>query len=351
MKKTFIFYLGLCAAGVMQAQEAQDEKRIWISESQYFTSSVNNNGEAIGYVDQVSPYEIWIPQMGERIEIGGISAGNGIGGLGRFSDDGNLISGVRYNDNIRIESAWTKYSLEDNSYRINAFALPSNTNLLAIGSSKDKQTAIVLRSTNQGKTWKPFSLAVTNIGETGAGQKVKGGLECICCLSWAKGLAGGHNGAMYDFNPGNGMFTQIDIHPAGNTDEVKTFWAIDFLDIEANYVKPYGVFGLELADGTGAVWYTEDGADTFEAATGVNGVPVCITHNGNNYFMTTRNGMIQKSTDYGKTWQTVYELGGGISPWSLDNGSPMEEIRFSDENNGIATGVGCIYVTADGGDT
>lgn len=108
---------------------------------------------------------------------------------------------------------------------------------------------------------------------------------------------------------------------------------------------------MNLADGTGAVWYSEDNANTFSEAIGVKGVPVCITHNGDTYFMTTRDGVIQKSADYGKTWQTVFELSGGISPFSLDNGSPLEGIRFSDENNGIATGVGCIYVTADGGDT
>lgn len=351
MKKTFIFYLGLCAAGVMQAQETQDEKRIWVSEWQYYTSSVNNNGEAIGFVDQCSPYEIWIPQMGERIEIGGISAGNGIGGLGSFSDDGRLVSGVRYNENVKTEAAWQTYSLEDNTYRINNIVSPTATDMLAIGSSADGQTSVVLQSTNQGKTWKIPSLGVVNLNTTEADQQLLGGLECICCLNFGKGFAGGQNGVMYNLKPGNLSFTQIDIHPEGNTDEVKTFWAIDFLDIEyVEYTKNYGVFGLELADGTGKVWYTEDNTTTFHEATGVDGIPVSITHNGNDYFMTTRNGVIQKSSDYGKTWQTVYQLGGGIS-WSLDNGSPMEEIRFSDSDNGIVTGVGCIYVTADGGAT
>lgn len=62
-------------------------------------------------------------------------------------------------------------------------------------------------------------------------------------------------------------------------------------------IAQYGVLGLELADGSGAVWYTTDGATSFNAASGVGGVPVYITSVGEKYFMVTRNGLIQKSED------------------------------------------------------
>lgn len=78
---------------------------------------------------------------------------------------------------------------------------------------------------------------------------------------------------------------------------------MDFIPVEENYRYKYGVLGMKLEDGTGAVWYSTDASETFEVATGVKGVPVSFCHVGQIYFMVTDNGFIQKSEDYGKHGQ------------------------------------------------
>lgn len=87
---------GLCGGCAAFAQSSDDGKKAWFTETQYYSSGVNNEGQAIIFVDQCKPYEIWTPKTGEIKTIGGISAGNGIGGLGRYSDDGARISAVMY---------------------------------------------------------------------------------------------------------------------------------------------------------------------------------------------------------------------------------------------------------------
>ena len=116
-------------------------------------------------------------------------------------------------------------------------------------------------------------------------------------------------------------------------------------------IAQYGVLGLELADGSGAVWYTTDAVESFNEASGVGGVPVYITSVGEKYFMVTRNGLIQKSEDYGATWTTVLNTGASQSPWADGDAPLFNRIRFADEQNGMALGTGVVYTTTDGGAT
>ena len=63
---------------------------------------MNNEGQAIIFSAQCMPYEIWTPKTGKIETIGGMSAGNGVGGLGRYSDDGTKIAAVMYSDEIKV---------------------------------------------------------------------------------------------------------------------------------------------------------------------------------------------------------------------------------------------------------
>lgn len=344
--------MALCGtAASALAQENETSQRAWFTDIQSFASSVNNDGQAIIYKDQTRPYEIWNPRTGERTEIGGAAAGNGIGGIGSFSDDGSLVSAVRYSDAIKVSTAWEKSVFEDMAINFHELISPSQNTVYAIGSSDDGQTGFIMRSTNNGKNWQKPSIAVNNTGSSTVTDGWLGGIECMAWMNWTQAFVGGHNGAFYYGKTAGSSFSQVDPHPAGNTDEVKTYWAMDFMDTEVNYNKVYGAIGIELADGTGAVWYTTDAMESTKAASGVAGVPAYITHVGETYFMVTRNGHIQKSEDYGATWKDVFVLNAGPSPWDAD-GTPMfSRIKFADSQNGMALATGAVYVTADGGYT
>lgn len=353
MKKHFLL-IALCGTfTVAWAQNEEIGQSAWFTESQYFSSSVNNEGEAIVFKNQMQPYEIWNPRTGERTEIGGTAAGNGVGGLGTFSDDGSLVSAVRYSDAINVSTAWEKSVFEDVAYNYHEFSrsIPTSTTIYAIGSSSDGQKGFVMQSANNGKTWKKGSIDVNNTGQSTVTDGWNGGLECIAWMNWAQSFIGGHNGAFYYGKTGGRSYEQVDPHPAGNTDEVATYWAMDFMDTEVDYNKIYGAIGLELADGTGAVWYTTDAMESTKEATGVAGVPAYITHVGETYFMVTRNGHIQKSEDHGATWKDVFVLNAGPSPWSEGDAPMFSRIRFADARYGMALSTGAVYVTTDGGET
>lgn len=344
---------GLCGGCAAFAQSGDDGMKAWFTETQYYSSGVNNEGQAIIFDDQCKPYEIWTPMTGEIKTIGGVSAGNGVGGLGRYSDNGSRIAAVMYSDNINVFSEWVKTILKDIDFNFSELSSPSGSIIFAIGTSNDKQTGYMAQTTNNGKVWKKSNIAVVN-NDGGSGNQIqdwKGGLRFISWQSPYEGFTGGYNGCFYYTKNTGSSWSEVDPHPAGNTDKVDVYCAMDFIPVEENYLYKYGVLGLKLEDGTGAVWYSTDAVESFEVATGVKGVPVSFCHVGNVYFMVTDNGFIQKSEDYGKTWTTVYEAGASVNPYSDENRQVFNRIRFADENNGMALGVGSIYITTDGGAT
>lgn len=342
MKKSLLFIAlcGTCAA--VWAQDGNTGKKAWFTETQYVPSSVNNNGEAIIYDNQSAPYEIWNPITDKRTVIGGVAAGNGVGGLGRFSEDGKKVAAVMYSEEIKLPTVWEKYDGgTDYNYHEFTSRTAGGSTVYALGCSDDGKKGFIMKSVNYGKKWSKGKIYVKNHGETAVEDDWAAGLECMAWQSSKYVYIGGHNGVFYSSRSGENSFELADLHPEGNTDKVETYWTINFLDIEENYLKRYGAIGLELAGGTGAVWYTDDCAEKFKVAAGVAGVPVCITHIGNVYFMTTRNGHIQKSEDYGATWTDVY----------VADGSELGKVRFADDKNGVVVSKGLIYVTTDGGAT
>lgn len=343
---------GLCGGCAAFAQSGDDGKKAWFTEGEYYSSGVNNEGQAIVFAGQCKPYEIWTPKTGEVKTIGGTSAGSGIGGLGRYSDDGTKVAAVMYSDEIKVTTNWSEVKIDGFDFNFHELSkVPVGINMFAIGSSADGQTGYMIKNVDNGKTWRKCNIGVTNIGEDPEEQVWKGGLEFIAWQTWNIGITGGHNACFYYTVDGGSSWTEVDPHPAGNTDKVDTYSAMYFIPVDGYDLSQYGVLGLKLADGTGAVWYSTDAVESFEVATGVKGVPVGFCNVGNVYFMVTDNGFIQKSEDYGKTWTTVYEAGASVNPYSDENTQVFNRIRFADENNGMALGVGSIYITTDGGAT
>lgn len=356
MKKIFLLALaGVCGAGAAMAQSTNQEQRVWFTDIEYSTTGVTNDGMAVMFQTWNTPYVIWNPRTGEMNEIGGVGPGNNVGGAGRFSDDAKTVSAVMRSEDIEVSTEWGKTVIDAaQGYTVRAISCcPENSDLLfAIATSGDNQKSLFFQSWNNGQTWQGNFTAIVpdpSVAESYT-DGWEGGIEC---LGWAASympVAGGHNGAFY-ISPNRGnQFNRVDPHPAGNTDEVDTYWCMDFLpETIDGYIAKYGVIGLELSDGTGAVWYSEDGIDTFNEASGVEGVPMSIAHAGTKYLLATDNGLIQKSEDYGKTWTKVFEQV-VLNPCAADDAPLFTAIKFADDKHGIALAKGAVYVSLDGGE-
>ena len=93
MNRTTLFSVAAlaCAAGSASAQ-------FWTIDPQFALSEgISNNGIVSGSgVDAGGSYFMW-SQSGGLVNIGGVSAGNGVGGQATVSNDGSYIAGTRYN--------------------------------------------------------------------------------------------------------------------------------------------------------------------------------------------------------------------------------------------------------------
>lgn len=346
MSKLLFTFPLLTFAATVSAQVS--EKGAWVSQEQYGATGVTNEGIAVVSGDQNSPRYLWNPFTDEYTYIGGISAGNGVGGVGRISENGKYVVSTQEFDRIEIPNDWeaTDLSMVVGEMDFTRLVLPmaSKNGLFALGSSPDRTKGWILSTVNGGKTWKANDAIPPTEGF--------GGLICMGFRTLRRGHAAGYDGCFYSTTNGGVSWYAEDPHPADNTDEVYAYRVIDFtMDQPGGAGMPLaGIIGLELADHTGAVWYTEDFSN-YSVAEGVKGIPMYGTHIGTTYFIVTDNGYIQKSVDNGKTWTSVLEPQTGPSPWSSDAPAFRRITFVSDGNIGFAVGNGGIYVTRDSGDT
>lgn len=334
MKKRFTLLLALGLAG-----SASLHAQLYITDGRIDLTSVANDGRAVGSPDQNMPFYVWNPMENTYTEIGGISAGNGIGGVARFSADGKLISASMPCDSIPVSTAWGKADYADYAnFVFRDISYASDYMLYAVGEDAAGNSGIILRSSNNGVTWKRNDYIV---GAAETNNLPEAGIVSCAAAGYSKIFAGGHNGILY-MSTGSASWSPVDDHPEGDNTEVDTYTAMDFIPLAPGTYARYGVIGMQLKDGSGAAWYTVDSAKTFKAATGVAGVPVSIAHAGDAFFLVTNNGCIQKSSDHGQTWTTVF---------TLANGDPFFRIRFANADKGIATTYNVVYITRDGGET
>lgn len=294
-------------------------------------SGVSNEGIVAGSYGQAAPYFLWNPETGTKKEIGGISAGNGYGGNAKFSADGKYLSGTMVSE-IVISTDWKKTTLLERDYTITDMCYPTASMDMGFAVAKsptDNTKGAFLKTTDGGLSW--YDVA----------DKVNVGLEAVCFLNDKVGLIGGRN-AYFAYTTAQGReWNPMTPRPADNEDNVVAYRTIDFI-----HEEPYfGVVGAELADGKFAVYQSPDGAETWQVATGVKGIPNHITHVGGVFFMGTQDGRIQKSVDNGLTWTEVFKTGG-----FLQYGGPIFKIRFVDDKTGIAlSDLGLVYRTTNGG--
>lgn len=352
-KKTILIFSTMAAGMILTAQA---EERAWyISEPKTSATSVTNEGLAVFAGEQNTPFNIWNPRTGEVKEIGGISAGQGIGGCAAFSLDGSLISAPAYNVAFPLPPAnWEENSSEvAKDFHFNAVTEVINTEVRecwAVGSNADNTKGYLLRSLDGGKTWlaREDNQVVCDLQWNQVGWHT--GLNDLCMWSYF-GFFAGTAGTAYYKNTRGSIF-EFDPKPAYVEKNVKTYWTVDGLDeVSNNLEAKYAVFGCELVDGTGAVWYTEDSGETWDEGGDVMGIPSDICHFGDTYYMVTTNGYIQKSEDHGIIWTVLLNAADTDIINIPKDGVAFTSIAFGDADNGMAVGPGYVIVTTDGGKT
>ena len=117
-------------------------------------TNVTNEGVAVGYNDQNCPFYIWDAVNGTMKLIGGISAGQGVGGNPSFPDNGKCVAAPMQSDKINVYTSWIQADFADMApYTISQMCYMSDYNLYAIGNKPDGSGGFVFKSTNNGLSW------------------------------------------------------------------------------------------------------------------------------------------------------------------------------------------------------
>ncbi|PKP25155.1 MAG: hypothetical protein CVU03_09085 [Bacteroidetes bacterium HGW-Bacteroidetes-2] len=287
------------------------------------TTGVSNQGVVSGYEAFAGPYFLWNANNNTTQEIGGAAPGNGVGGKAIFSNDGNLISGSTFITSP-VTPEWERTVLSDYSYIFKGIEFPIDG--FGVGYSVGQSltfngNGIVLRTTNDGNSWEPMWEDEQNRA-----------LEALSFPEPYIGYVVGWND--YFAKTTNGGWDWEEQSP-GNPADVWYYSAVKFKDADN------GVVGAVLDAGGGAIYTTNDGGENWVVATGVETTPWKIVHtSGNTYFM-VGGDKVQKSTDNGNSWTTVYHIPGAL----------LLGINFYDDALGIVTGETFIHKTTNGGVT
>ena len=277
--------------------------------------SISDNGTVCGTYGQATPYFLWSSQDGDLTEIGGSSNGPGSAGNGVISADGRYVSGVAHTilkpiTELQRKSYTEKYTFND-IVRISA-------GYIAVGKTEDNK-GIVIRNSGFNSKW--------IFGE------MSNPVNNVCFLNNDVGIAVG-DGGLYQVTLNAGYTWSDEYEHPGKDDNVDKFVAVDFSG------EFYGAAAAVLADGSGALYYSENGAETWSAATGWEGHPAAICHaSDKKFYMVTEEGRIYTSEGAGE-WTQCGDLG-----------KALKAVSFADTEKGIVVGDNIIAVTTDGGTT
>jgi photosystem II stability/assembly factor-like uncharacterized protein len=316
MKTTTLFTTLACALGI-QFLSAQ----FLVKPTFFETLGVSNQGLISGYEGQAGPYSIWNPDENLFYEIGGAAPGQGVGGATKFSSDGAYLSGTSYIEQA-ISTDWQRNVESDYNYIFKEVIFPENQQHYGFAAGQSltyNGNGIVLKTFDGGQNW--TELWVEN---------AQHGLEAMSFPTLYTGFICGWNGFLAKTTDGGDTWNTI----LPTTDDVWIYRTINFKD-EFN-----GVLTAQLQDGF-AVYYTSDGGETWSNGSGLSGIVEKLCYaGGDTYFAVNMAGDIQKSTDNGATWATIYTAPG-----------MLVGVRFRDTTTGFATSDQYCYKTTDGGAT
>lgn len=292
--------------------------QISIREGNFSATGVSDEGVVVGHIGENSPYYLWDSRSGSFQKIGGLSAGNNVGGWGSISADGRYVSGSmactkEIDTQVQRVEVSEKYQLTQ--------LTSAGSSVLAIGKNAENKEGIIVQSFDKGRSWKQV---------TDAPRLTDNGLESICFLNDYTGLIGGWDGIfLYTTNSGNVWYVSP-VRP-GKQDQVKVYRALSSYGI--NQVTALA----ELQDGTTKVYFSTDGAESWsEAAKSWEDEVVSLANDGKQFYLTTSTGAIYQSK-LGDSW-TLLKSG---------EGNPLNQVAFYG-TKGMAAGTQSLYCTEDG---
>lgn len=310
-------------------------------------TSVTNEGIAVGYNDQNQPFYIWDAVNDTQKLIGGISAGQGIGGVPRFSADGKLIAAPMESDRINTITDWTENTFEKmKPYVFRPMYCYSEYNLFAFGATPDGKEGVIMKSANNGTSWKRAD-EISLQKEDGSWYTITPDFPLYCMAKTldSKGhiIVGGGNGMLL-IGTGNGSWSKAELTGFTTDSPIKAYRDMCFTYVTNGYYQDAdkGCILLELEDGSCKIAYTLDGTESFSIAEGFATNPVTLATNGTDFFLGTSDGIIQVSKDGGKTWSDLF---------TDQTGRPFHRIVFADDKKGVALSDNVIFITRDGGET
>lgn len=310
MKKQVLF-----AAVATLLASAPSFAQIKMQKDNFTPLSISNDGTVCGTYGQAMPYFLWSSQDGNMTEIGSTSNGPGSSGNGIISADGNYVSGIVRTTLKPITELQRKVYAEKYTF---TDIVNINGGYIAVGKTEDNK-GIVIRNTGFNTRWNP-----TNMDSP---------INTVCFLNNYVGIIAGDN-AFYQVTTSSGSWWTDEYEHPGKDDDVDKFVDVDFSG------EFYGAAAAVLADGSGALYYSENGAETWSAATGWEGHPAAICHaSDKKFYMVTEEGRIYTSEGAGE-WTQCGDLG-----------KALKAVSFADTEKGIVVGDNIIAVTTDGGTT
>ncbi len=310
MKKQILF----TAVAILLAS-APSFAQIKMQKDNFTPLSISNDGTVCGTYGQAMPYFLWSSQDCNLTEIGGSSNGPGSGGNGIISANAKYVSGVAHtiikpDTELKRKSYTEKYTFNDITRTSGGY--------IAVGKSEDNK-GIVIRNSGFNTKW-----SIKNITSP---------VNTTCFLNDKVGIIAGDNG-LYQISINSGISWSDKYEHPGKDENIDKFLSIDFSG------EFYGAAAAILADGSGALYYSENGAETWSAATGWEGHPVDICHaSDKKFYMVTKEGHIYTSE--------------GAGEWTLcgNLGKALKAVSFADTEKGIVVGDNIIAITTDGGTT
>lgn len=310
MKKQVLF-----AAVATLLASAPSFAQIKMQKDNFTPLSISNDGTVSGTYGQAMPYFLWSSQDGNMTEIGSTSNGPGSSGNGIISADGNYVSGIVKTTMEPLTELQRKSYIE--KYTFTDIA-KINSGYVAVGKSEDNK-GVVIKNSGFNTKWNIRSISAS--------------VNAICFLNDEVGIIAGDD-CLYQVSVNSGSSWSDKYEHPGKDDDVDKFVAVDFSG------EFYGAAAAVLADGSGALYYSENGAETWSAATGWEGHPAAICHaSDKKFYMVTEEGRIYTSEGAGE-WTQCGDLG-----------KALKAVSFADTEKGIVVGDNIIAVTTDGGTT
>ena len=315
MKKWITVLAGMLISSSLAAQ-------VYLRNDGLQATGVTNDGTAVGLYGENGYYYLWNPQKNQVKNIGGITAGNGLGGFATISADGKYVSGLTPITR-KVETQMERIHLTDDESFTVTDIVPVGTMLYAITKSKpDGGNGMILTSSDNGKNWKRSDVNLAGVG-----------LETISVLNDFVYIVGGHAGGL--FATVNGGTTWSVLPQAIASESVEVYRSIDFRD------EYHGIAVGLLQGGKSFIYHSPDGAETWEKiAFEVEGTPVSVCHTPNAFFLVTDKGKIYKSDESGVNWEEI-----------KDAKNSLRKISFGDDKVGLAIGDKIALHTTDGGVT